>query len=217
MNDCPCHPIPPLQCFPRIPDAELCAMADAWAAALPDPSNVWIFGTGSLIWNPDFAYIDRRRAAVQGWHRALCLYSVNYRGTPERPGLVMGLARGGSCEGCAFRIDPDHLIAAARSIWQREMGHSSYEIVELTARIDSGLIQCYSFAPVTGHPQCALGLSEDVITRTVLGAAGLRGSNIDYVMKTVEHLDELGIHDPDLHALAERLGQALAEKKDSGT
>ncbi|HAE00987.1 MAG TPA: gamma-glutamylcyclotransferase [Rhodospirillaceae bacterium] len=205
MTKPPQHPIPPLPDFDRAPDDTICERADAWIASMPDPQNVWIFGTASLIWNPDFPYCDRRRAAVQGWHRALCLFSTRYRGTREKPGLVMGLAPGGSCEGCAYRIDPDRLQEAARAIWLREMGNSSYEIIQLTAQTDIGEIQCYSFAPVSGHPQCAHGLPLEMIEATVLSACGQRGTNLEYVLKTVEHLDQLGIHDPDLHALAARL------------
>jgi cation transport protein ChaC len=199
------HPVPPLPDFDRATDEMICQRADAWIASLPDPQNVWIFGTASLIWNPEFAYCDRRRAAVSGWHRALCLYSVRYRGTREKPGLVMGLAPGGTCEGCAFKIDPNNLREAAHTLWLREMGNSSYEIIQVTAQTDIGQIDCYSFAPVSGHPQCAHGLPDEMIEATVRTAQGQRGTNMEYVLKTVEHLDQLGIHDPTLHALAERL------------
>lgn len=199
------HPIPPLPQFPRRSDAEIDAQADAWAESRPDPSAVWIFATGSLIWNPDFPYVERRRAAVEGWHRALCLYSIHYRGTCDRPGLVMGLAPGGHCEGCAYRINPARLNEAARSLWRREMGHGSYQLIKVRGRTDEGEIDCYSFTPCPDHPQCAFDLSLDVIEATVRSAVGERGPNIDYVLNTVAHLDEMGIHDPDLHGLAERL------------
>lgn len=205
MTKCMAHPIPPLPPCESLPDAEIDTAADAWAAAQPDPGAVWIFATGSLIWNPDFPFVEKIRARISGWHRALCLYSITYRGCTERPGLVMGLAPGGVCDGVAFRIDPDHLREAARSLWHREMGHGSYDLIELSAASDQGMITCHSFTPRVDHPQCAFGLSQDVVAETVRRASGLKGPNIDYVMNTVAHLDEMGIYDPYLHALAERI------------
>lgn len=179
--------------------------ADAWVAGLPDPTNTWIFATGSLLWDPDFVFTDRRRAKVEGWHRALCLLSLRYRGTPEKPGLVMGLAPGGACEGCAFRLCPDNLQASARQLWRREMGHGSYEMLSLTAETADGPVPCYGFTPRPDHPQCAFDLDDETVEDTVRCAAGLRGPNVDYVLNTAEQLDALGIHDPRLHALAARL------------
>ncbi|WP_421884155.1 gamma-glutamylcyclotransferase [Pacificispira sp.] len=206
------HPIPPLPDFPRLAESEIDAQADEWARSCPAPSAVWIFATGSLIWNPEIPYVERRRAAIEGWHRALCLYSVHFRGTCERPGLVMGLAPGGHCEGCAFRIDPDRLEEAARILWRREMGHGSYRLIPLRAKTDQGEIDCYSFTPCPDHPQCAFDLPEDVIEETVRSASGERGPNIDYVLNTVTHLDELGIHDPALHRLAAKLTGATRKE-----
>lgn len=205
MSEHTAYPIPPLPPAERICDDDLIARADAWMTNLPDPQNVWVFGTASLIWNPCFAYVERRRALVRGWHRSLCLYSVHYRGTVEQPGLVMGLAQGGQCEGCAFRLDPDQLQEAARGLWLREMGHSSYEMITVTGETDQGTIPCFSFAPKPGHPQCAVGLPTETIEAVVRVASGCRGSNLDYVLTTVAHLDQMGIHDPDFHALAARL------------
>ncbi|MDF1750789.1 MAG: gamma-glutamylcyclotransferase, partial [Alphaproteobacteria bacterium] len=107
---------------------------------------------------------------------------------------------------------------AAHALWLREMGNSSYEIVLVTAQTDIGEIQCYSFAPVSGHPQCAHDLPDEMIEATVRSASGQRGTNIEYVLKTVEHLDQLGIHDHNLHALASRLTcQQPPEEEDSKT
>lgn len=199
------HPIPPLGPIPSVSDERMRADAEAWAANLADPANTWIFATGSLIWNPGFPHVEQRKAKVVGWRRALCLYSITYRGTPDRPGLVMGLAKGGVCEGSAFRIDPDRLLEAAHDLWDREMSHDSYVMVSLEAETEQGRVPCFSFTPRDGHPQCAHDLAPDTIAETVRRASGARGSNIEYVLNTVDHLDEMGIHDPDLHALADIL------------
>jgi cation transport protein ChaC len=205
MRDADPHPIPPIDPIPALPPERIREEARAWVASLINPENTWIFGTGSLLWNPGFRFVERRKARVDGWRRALCLYSLTFRGTPERPGLVMGLAPGGCCEGSAFRLDPDHIDDAALALWEREMSHDSYLMVTLEAETDQGPVPCYSFTPRDGHPQCAHGLPPETIADVVRRASGLRGTNIEYVLNTVEHLDEMGIHDPDLHALADRL------------
>src|SRR2546430_1400370 len=93
-----------------------------WVAALRDSAApVWLFAYGSLMWNPEMPFAERRPALLRGWHRSFCLYSRDYRGTPERPGLVLGLDRGGSCQGIAYRLPPEGLSAAIDQVWAREM------------------------------------------------------------------------------------------------
>src|SRR2546423_7228566 len=92
-----------------------------WVAALRDSAApVWLFAYGSLMWNPEMPFAERRPALLRGWHRSFCLYSRDYRGTPERPGLVLGLDRGGSCQGIAYRLPPEGLGAAIDQVLARE-------------------------------------------------------------------------------------------------
>jgi len=156
----PDHPIPPIRDPGEMDKESLKEDALLWIRSRPDAQNVWIFATGSLMWNPDFAVAESRRGRIEGWHRAFCLYSLSYRGCPAKPGLVMGLAPGGICDGIAFRIDPNHLEEAAISIWQREMSHDSYRMIDVEIETKDGSIQGYSLTPTEGHPQYAVGLPE---------------------------------------------------------
>jgi len=176
-----------------------------WIRSRPDAQNVWIFATGSLMWNPDFAVAESRRGRIEGWHRAFCLYSLSYRGCPAKPGLVMGLAPGGICDGIAFRIDPNHLEEAAISIWQREMSHDSYRMIDVEIETKDGSIQGYSLTPTEGHPQYAVGLPRNTVSAAIACSSGLRGSNLDYFTATRDHLLEMGIHDPYIEEIAEDL------------
>src|SRR5207237_9033643 len=109
-----------------------------WVAALRDSAApVWLFAYGSLMWNPEMPFAERRPALLRGWHRSFCLYSRDYRGTPERPGLVLGLDRGGSCRGIAYRL-PDDGGPAFDRIWAREMTGRVYEMRQVTVTTPHG-------------------------------------------------------------------------------
>src|SRR5438067_4138270 len=100
-----------------------------WVAALRDSTvPVWLFAYGSLMWNPEMPFAERRPALLRGYHRSFCLYSRDYRGTPERPGLVLGLDRGGACRGIVYRLPPEALGAAIDQVWAREMAGEVYRM-----------------------------------------------------------------------------------------
>src|SRR5438477_11679042 len=110
-------------------------------AVLP-AGDFWVFGYGSLMWSPCFAYRERRLARVHGYHRALCILSTRYRGTHRRPGLVVGLCRGGSCWGMAFLIDAAHVRVALTRLWNREMPRRVYEPRLVLVRLRGGRLVC---------------------------------------------------------------------------
>ena len=103
-----------------------------------EPGDLWIFGYGSLMWNPGFAYLQRAPALLYGYHRAFCIYSNRWRGTPERPGLVLGLDRGGSCHGVAFLVRKARVEATIRTLWAREMRRRVYKVRLLRTRLPGG-------------------------------------------------------------------------------
>ena len=170
--------------------------------------DLWVFGYGSLMWRPGFAHLERTQARLIGAHRALCVYSFVHRGTPERPGLVLGLDRGGACRGIAYRV-----AAAARAetiayLRAREQVTMVYR--ECTRRIwldhDPGrpvLALCYMVD--RSHPQYAGRLSLDQQLHHVRQGHGQSGANRDYVIATVAAMEALGLREGDLHLLAERL------------
>jgi cation transport protein ChaC len=171
-------------------------------------SELWVFGYGSLMWRPGFEFSERVPAALIGAHRSLCIYSFHHRGTQEHPGLVLGLDEGGACRGMAFRVAEDKRDGTLDYLREREQITEVY--VEATRPV--GLLDgsgrefdavCYLVD--RAHPQYAGRLSIETQARLVRSAVGRSGANIDYVLNTVRHLEEAGIHDVELMALAAHL------------
>ncbi|MFZ0559591.1 MAG: gamma-glutamylcyclotransferase [Methylovirgula sp.] len=168
--------------------------------------DLWIFGYGSLMWRPGFSYAERRIATVRGFHRALCVYSHVHRGTPERPGLVLGLDRGGSCRGIAFRVPEAEAVATVAYLRSREQVTLVYRETYLRARLDDKRsVDALSYAVDRRHLQYAGRLDRYELERLVLQGQGVSGGNPDYVRNTQAHLAELGIIDATLEWLAARL------------
>ena len=168
--------------------------------------DFWVFGYGSLMWRPGFAHVETRRAHLYGYRRALCIRSYVHRGTVERPGLVLGLDRGGSCVGLAFRVPGelrDEVIGYLRA---RELVTSVYLERELPVRLEGGgAAVAIGYVVDRTHEQYAGRLDVEEAAGSVNGAAGQSGANEDYVRSTVEHLQALGIRDHWLEAVARRL------------
>ena len=162
----------------------------------------WVFGYGSLMWRPGFAYAERSPATLQGRRRAFCIYSVHHRGTPQRPGLVLGLAPGGSVRGMAYRIAPDDWAGVQAYLMAREQPTETYVAAHRSVRLADGRrAEALVFLSDPGHPQWAGALSSQRQAELIAGATGLSGRNIDYLADLVEHLAEMGIGDPAMQAL----------------
>ena len=172
-------------------------------------AELWVFGYGSLMWQPGFDFGEQAPAALIGAHRSLCIYSFHHRGTQKHPGLVLGLDEGGACRGVAFRVAPDQRDVTIAYLRQREQVTDVYvEAVKPISLLDgSGReLEALCYVVDRGHPQYAGRLSTEAQAQLVRSAAGLSGTNIDYVLNTVRHLEQAGIHDAELMALAARLG-----------
>lgn len=168
--------------------------------------DLWVFGYGSLMWDPGFKVQQTVVARLYGYHRRLCLWSVHYRGTREHPGLVLGLDHGGSCNGIALRVARKHSTAAAAYLLKREMLNNAYRPVIKNVYLRHRVrVAALTFVCKQEHPQFARPLSVADTVAVVLAAAGASGKNCDYVLNTVQHLRELGISDRVLHAVAEQL------------
>ena len=175
--------------------------------------DLWVFGYGSLMWNPGFAFAEQAPARLAGWHRALCIYSTVHRGTPEAPGLVLGLDRGGSCRGLAFRVEPANRGAVIDYLREREQVTAVYREIHRPVRLDDGsgrVVEAVTYVADRGHPQYAGRLDEDEVHRLVSRSRGKSGINPDYVLATARHLVGLGIADPTLARLAARLEREQA-------
>jgi cation transport protein ChaC len=171
---------------------------ERFAALLPR-GDLWVFGYASLMWAPDFRFAGRHTGLVHGFHRSLCVYSHRYRGTPDRPGLVMGLCRGGSCWGVAFRVDKRHARRALRILWDREMPNRVYEPRVVPVRIGRRIVRALTFVADSGHWQFSGRLSVKETARIVAQGCGQRGENREYLANTVAHMEELGVPDGHLH------------------
>lgn len=163
----------------------------------------WVFGYGSLIWRPGFAFERAERALLRGVHRRLCIYSHRHRGTAERPGLVFGLERGGACVGMAFKVAEADWTQVRDYLREREQVTGVYLETTRPARLASGeLVKALTFVADPHHAQYAGRLSLEEQLALVDGAVGEAGPNIDYVLNTAQHLKEMGIADRQVQALA---------------
>jgi cation transport protein ChaC len=171
----------------------------------------WVFGYGSLMWRPGFPFEESQLAIVRGYHRALCVYSHVHRGTPEQPGLVLGLDRGGSCKGIAFRVRDDLVGETIAYLRAREQVTMVYKEVYLRASLGDGrIVTAVAYAADRSHPQYAGALSLLDLEKFVEQGAGVSGANPEYVVNTYEHMTGLGITDTKLAALTRKFGSRLS-------
>lgn len=162
---------------------------------------MWVFGYGSLIWNPGFAFAERRLAVLPGFSRSFCMRSVHHRGTPEAPGLVLALdrAEGAACQGLAFRAEDGAEDAVLTMLRERELISSAYLEEVHPVRLDQGgEVRATVFVVDRAHVQYCGGLPLDEQAAIISRATGGRGGNAEYLHNTVAHLTELGIAEPDL-------------------
>jgi cation transport protein ChaC len=170
----------------------------------------WVFGYGSLMWRPGFPFIERRSARLHGRRRAFCIYSVHHRGTYERPGLVLGLAPGGSVRGCAYRIGEADWPEVYAYLREREQPTETYFEAWREVRLDDGTAApALVFLSDAEHPQWAGALSLDQQADLIAGSVGLSGRNIDYLRDLVDHLQADGVRDHGMERLL-----ALVEERE---
>ncbi|HVX99268.1 MAG TPA: gamma-glutamylcyclotransferase [Pseudorhodoplanes sp.] len=170
--------------------------------------DLWVFGYGSLMWRPGFAFEEQSPAKVIGLHRSLCVYSFVHRGTPEKPGLVLGLDRGGACRGVAFRVAAGRRAETLAYLRGREQVTKVYrETMRGIVLLGNPerRVEAVCYVVDRSHPQYARGLTIEEQLRHIRQAHGQSGPNPDYVLSTVAALEAMGCHDEELHRLAERL------------
>ncbi len=166
----------------------------------------WVFGYGSLMWRPGFPHVERQRGVMHGRRRAFCIYSVYHRGIPEAPGLVLGLAPGGSVRGIAFRVAPEDWAATHTYLLEREQPTETY--VEAWAEVrlaDRRRVRALVFVSDMRHPQWAGSLDLDSQARLIAGSEGLSGRNIDYLRDLVRHLREDEVIDRSMETLLHKV------------
>ena len=176
-------------------------------------SDLWVFGYGSLIWRPGFAFAESLQASLRGYHRSLCIFSHVHRGTPERPGLVLGLDRGGICRGLAFRVAADRAQETVAYLRAREQATAVYVERLMPVRLQDGRhVTALVYVADRKHLQYAGRLPREQQLELVRHGRGSSGENPDYVLLTDEHLRKMGIYDPVLAGLAQALAPGAAPR-----
>ncbi|GMQ76041.1 MAG: gamma-glutamylcyclotransferase [Gammaproteobacteria bacterium] len=185
-----------------LPDAERAASLRATLGAAPAKGDVWVFGYGSLIWNPAFHFVEKRTARINGYHRRFCLWTQLGRGSAENPGLMLGLERGGACRGVVFRIAEKAVETELDILWRREMFTGAYCPTWVSAHSHGQSFAAIAFVINRENSRYAGRLPDDEIARHIATAVGPMGACCDYLFQTVEHLAALGLRDRRLEAIA---------------
>jgi glutathione-specific gamma-glutamylcyclotransferase len=192
---------------PRDPAARLRESLAAWGGE----RDLWVFGYASLIWRPEFAFVEERDAVVNGWHRALEMRSNINRGTPECPGLVFALVAGGSCRGVVYRIAQAQGASELARLWLREMPTGVYDPKWLRCRTAQGPVEALAFTLSRTSPSYTGRLPDEQVLDILRTACGRYGTTLDYLLDTAASLRRCGIRDRDIErlvALARRHGLA---------
>ena len=178
----------------------------------PSPDDIWLFGYGSLIWNPACAFVEEGIGSARDWHRSFCLgWTTVYRASLARPGLMLALDRGGECEGVVYRLSPGTIEESLRKLVQREVFGQPSPIVPrwIDVHTKTGPLRAVAFVIDQNSGLYVSGLSIEKIADALATAVGERGSMADYLYSTVKHLEERGIHDEHLWHLQELVAQRI--------
>jgi cation transport protein ChaC len=179
-------------------------VAESLAATLAQrpPGPVWVFGYGSLMWNPLLAFAERQVATLEGWHRSFCMRTITGRGRPEQPGRMLSLEPGGRVQGVALRLRDAEVERELRALWHREMLTGAYQPQWATLDLrGGGQVQAIVFVARPGHPMYESDTSVATVARLVSVASGAFGPNLDYLLALGRALAAEGLHDDSVDAL----------------
>lgn len=191
--------------FRLLTDEQRQASLDTSLAHWNGIDDLWVYGYGSLVWRPEFEFVERRPALLRGYHRSLCLWSRVNRGTPERPGLVFGLDVGGSCRGMVYRIPASQVPHTLTELWKREMPSGAYIPKWLGCATEPSNVNALAFVMDRDKDAYVSGLTHEQLIAIVQGAHGTYGPCSEYVLETAQALKDAGIHDRKLDALVHEL------------
>ena len=181
--------------------------------------DLWVFGYGSLMWRPGFHYEEVRRATLVGYRRCFCVYSTHHRGTEQRPGLVLGLDRGGTCHGLALRVAAGRRIETLEYLTAREQVSGVYRDALVPVSLEGEPreeVLALAYIVERRHPSYAGQLSLAEQAQLIRGARGISGPNLDYLINTIAHLESLGIHEPELKRLLSIIGPQFSRSSFNG-
>ncbi|WP_170768989.1 gamma-glutamylcyclotransferase [Ruegeria lacuscaerulensis] len=175
--------------------------------------TMWVFGYGSLLWNPGFPVARSARATLHGYARSFCMSSIHHRGTEDHPGLVLALDEQDSaqCKGLALSVEPGHEDRTLHELRERELISSAYVEKMLDVHLESGeTVEAVTYVIEKDHVQYCGGMPLEEQAQIIAHAVGGRGPNTEYLYNTAEHLAEIGLRDPDLEWLAQRVRSITA-------
>lgn len=198
--------------MPLMLETEIEESRAATLASVAVHENVWLFAYGSLMWKPEMEYTGRELATVRGYHRRFCLWQWRYRGTRDKPGLMMALDRGGACNGVLFQIPGPNASDRLAKVWYREMIGKAYRPVWINARTAKEKIRAVTFVADRNSPRYAGRISDAETAKYIASACGHIGPNATYLLETYLHCEESGIHDPMLNRLQLLVAAELAAR-----
>ncbi len=169
-------------------EATLASRERAW-------EDIWVFAYGSLLWKADFPFVERRLARLRGYHRRFCLWQWRHRGTRRSPNLMLGLDRGGSCRGVAYRVAGPDLQDKLAGLWRREMIGDGYRPRWLLAETEAGPLDVVAFVINREGERYAGRLPEDEVADLIASACGHNGPSAEYLLETVMALEAAGLRD----------------------
>ncbi|WP_299077348.1 gamma-glutamylcyclotransferase [uncultured Ruegeria sp.] len=175
--------------------------------------TMWVFGYGSLLWNPGFPVARSERATLHGYARSFCMSSIHHRGTEENPGLVLALDEQAEaqCKGLALAVESGHEDLTLQELRERELISSAYVERMLDVHLDNGeAVNAVTYVIDGDHVQYCGGMPLEDQAQIIAHAVGGRGPNTEYLYNTAEHLTEIGLHDPDLEWLSQRVRKLTA-------
>jgi len=182
-------------------DAERDVWVDRMIATAPSSDAIWVYGYGSLIWNPAFHYVEKVRGRVHGYHRSFCMWTKLGRGCEDNPGLMLGLERGGSSTGVSYRVDPDEAKTELDILFRRELMSYAYIPTWVSFVADDRRFKAMTFVMDPKHERYVTGVDDETIIRHISTAVGPLGRNCDYLFDLVDHLRELDFRDRRLEKL----------------
>jgi glutathione-specific gamma-glutamylcyclotransferase len=196
--------------MPLLPDAAISTSLDRTLARLGNGRDLWLFAYGSLMWRPELDFAESRLATLRGWHRRFCLWQWRYRGSRERPGLMLALDRGGSCRGVAYRVAAPGLRGKVADVWRREMIALGYRPRWVRVETEPAPVEAIAFVANREGGRYAGRLDEAAIAERVAAACGHIGPCAEYLLETAARCEELGIHDRHLWRLQALVAAHLA-------
>ena len=177
-------------------DEEIAAHLDAVLGGRPEAEQeLWLFAYGSLMWKPELDFAEQQVATVRGWHRRFCLWQWRYRGTRDRPGMMLALDLGGSCRGVVYKLTGPDIRAKIAPVWRREMIANGYRPRWVTAKTDANPVLAIAFVAHREGDRYAGRLTDEAIADRIAAACGHIGPSAEYLLETAVRCEELGIHD----------------------